>query len=269
MWLGVLTIAAVSGLAVVAFGGYAVYDYAMNNPAFCRSCHTMEVAWTRWASSEHRKIDCHACHQQRVSESARQVVVFAVQQPERVGKHADVPAERCRECHTSGDEHWRQVAATAGHTVHAQVKRIECVTCHSTAIHRLVPSATVCANCHEAQTGGARAIKIPQMGDFHCVDCHQFLRENSPLRPTAETCLSCHQGLPVTTTVGWPQDRSHATLACGTCHKPHEKAKPIVTCTACHTAPNPAIHPKDTVAAGATSFTTCTACHQPHRWKIQ
>jgi hypothetical protein len=269
LWLAFLAALAVTGIAVIAFGGYTVYDFTMNNPAFCRSCHTMEAAWTRWASSEHRKVDCHSCHQQSVVESARQVVVFAVRQPERVGKHADVPAERCRECHTSGDPKWRQVAATAGHEVHAQTRRIECVTCHSAAIHRLRPAATICANCHEAQAIGARAIKIPQMADFHCVDCHQFLRQNSPLRPTQETCLGCHQGLPATRTVGWPEGRAHTSLACGTCHKPHEKAQPIVTCTSCHVAPSPAIHPKETVAAGAQSYTTCTACHQPHRWKVQ
>lgn len=264
LWLAFLIAAAVTGIAVVAFGGYTVYDYTMNNPAFCRSCHTMEVAWTRWASSEHKKVDCHACHEQSIVESARQVVVFAFRQPERVGKHAEVPAERCRECHTSGDPQWRQVAATAGHDVHAQARKIECVTCHSTAIHRLRPAATICANCHEAQAVGARAIKIPQMADFHCVDCHQFLRQNSPLRPTQDTCLSCHQGLPTKQTVGWPQGRAHTTLACGTCHKPHEKTQPIVNCTSCHAAPKPEIH-----APVMQSKTPCVTCHQPHKWKVQ
>jgi nitrate/TMAO reductase-like tetraheme cytochrome c subunit len=268
-FLAALIAAGAAAIAVVAFGGYTVYDYTMNNPAFCRSCHTMEAAWTRWASSEHRKVDCHACHQQSIAESARQVVTFAVRRPERVGKHAEVPAERCQTCHTGGDPRWRQVAATAGHDVHAAARGIECVTCHSTAVHRLRPAATVCANCHDAQAVGARAIKIQQMADFHCVDCHQFLRQNSPLRPTPETCLSCHQGLPAKQTVGWPQNRAHTTLACGTCHKPHEKARPIVTCMSCHTAPNPAVHPKETVAAGARSYTACTACHQPHQWKVQ
>ena len=264
LWLAVLIALAVSGIAVVAFGGYTVYDYTMNNPAFCRSCHTMEVAWTRWASSEHKKVDCHSCHEQSISESARQVVTFAVRRPERVGKHAEVPADRCQTCHTSGDPQWRQVAATAGHDVHARVRQIQCVTCHSTAVHRLKPATTICANCHEAQALGGRAIKIPQMADFHCVDCHQFLRQNSPLRPTPDTCLSCHRGLPTKQTVGWPEGRAHATLACGTCHKPHEKAAPIVNCTSCHAAPKPEIH-----APVMQSNTPCVTCHQPHKWKVQ
>ena len=264
LWLAFLIAVTVTGIAVVAFGGYTVYDYTMNNPAFCRSCHTMEVAWTRWASSEHKKVDCHSCHEQSIAESARQVITFAVRRPERVGKHAEVPADRCQTCHTSGDPQWRQVAATAGHDVHARVRQIQCVTCHSTAVHRLKPATTICANCHEAQAVGARAIKIPGMADFHCVDCHQFLRQNSPLRPTQDTCLSCHRGLPTKQTVGWPEGRAHTTLACGTCHKPHEKAAPLVNCTSCHAAPKPEIH-----APVMQSKTPCIPCHQPHQWKVQ
>src|SRR3989337_4352106 len=84
LWLAFLSAVTVTGIPVVGFGGYTVYDYTMNNPAFCRSCHTMEVAWTRWASSEHKKVDCHSCHEQSIVESARQVVVVAFRQAERV-----------------------------------------------------------------------------------------------------------------------------------------------------------------------------------------
>src|SRR3990170_4130321 len=120
------------GAAAVAFAGYTAIDYTMNNPAFCRSCHIMEAAWTRWSTSEHRKVDCHSCH-------------------------------------ASGDPRWRQVAETAGHQVHAERRQIECVLCHSQAVHRIQPSTAVCAKCHQAQSIGARAIKI-QMAEFHCVD---------------------------------------------------------------------------------------------------
>lgn len=263
-WLIVLAGAAALTAALFIYGGFTVYDYTMNNPAFCRSCHTMEAAWTRWSTSEHRKVDCHACHEQSVVESARQVITFAVRRPERVGKHAEVPSLRCATCHTSGDPTWRQVAETAGHQVHAETRRIECVTCHSVAIHRLVRPPEICANCHEAQATGARAIKIAAMADFHCVDCHQFLRQNSPLRPTARSCLECHQALPVKKTAGWPEGRAHAALTCATCHKPHERAAPIVNCTACHAAPKPEIH-----AQVVQSKTPCTTCHQPHYWKTR
>lgn len=268
-WLVALILVIVGVAAAVAITGYTAYDYTTNNPAFCRSCHIMEAAWDRWSTSEHRKVDCHSCHKQSVVESARQVIVFAFRHPERVGKHAEVPTARCATCHESGNPIWAQVARTAGHQVHAERKQIECVVCHSTSVHRFKPAAEVCATCHEAQAKGDRAIKIAQMADFHCVDCHQYLRENSPLRPTRLTCLQCHQGLPTMKTAGWPQGAPMSSLACSTCHKPHERAEPIVTCTSCHPAPNPAIHPKAVVTAGATSYATCTACHVPHRWTLK
>jgi len=263
-WLIVLVGAAASTAALLVYGGVTVYDYAMNNPAFCRSCHTMEAAWNRWTTSEHRKVDCHACHEQSVIASARQVITFALRRPERVGKHAVVPSARCETCHTSGDPTWTQVAATAGHRVHAETRKIACVTCHSVAIHRLVRPPEICASCHEAQVSGVRAIKIAAMADFHCVDCHQFLRPSSPLRPTAQTCLGCHQALPVKTTVGWPEGRAHATLSCATCHKPHERAAPLVDCASCHASPKPEIH-----AQVVQRRTPCTTCHQPHYWKVR
>jgi len=261
VWAGAAV--AVAGVAAIAFAGYTAYDYTMNNPAFCRSCHIMEAAWTRWSTSEHRNVDCHACHEQSIVESARQVITFVVRRPERVGRHAEVPSERCAVCHESGDARWRQVAATAGHQVHAERQRIECVVCHSRSVHRIQPSTQICAECHQAQATGVRAVKIRQMAEFHCVDCHQFLRLDSPLRPTRQTCLQCHQSLPPKRTVGFPAGAAHTTLPCGTCHKPHEQARPIVACTTCH-SPKPEIH-----AAVLAAQTPCTTCHQPHRWTVK
>src|SRR3972149_2458248 len=83
-------------------------------PPFAPPCHIMEAAWTRWSTSEHRKVDCHSCHEQSVAESARQVIVFAVRRPERVGRHAVVPGGRCRACHTSGDPRRRPGAGAGG-----------------------------------------------------------------------------------------------------------------------------------------------------------
>ncbi|MDQ7820383.1 MAG: cytochrome c3 family protein [Armatimonadota bacterium] len=268
-WLAAAVVGMAAAAAALITAGYTLYDYTMNNPAFCRSCHIMEAAWDRWAASEHRAVDCHACHQQSIVESARQVIVFVVRQPQRVGRHAEVPAARCRTCHASGDPAWIQVARTAGHQVHAERRQIECVTCHSTGIHRIRAVADVCARCHEAQAVGARAVKIAQMADFHCVDCHQYLRPDSPLRPTRQTCLQCHQGLPPRRTAGFPGGAPHTGFACSTCHKPHEQARPVVTCVSCHPAPAPAVHPAAVVAAAARDFAACTSCHVPHRWTLR
>lgn len=248
-------------LAGAGLIGFTTYDYVMNNPAFCRSCHTMEQAWTRWATSEHRKVVCHECHRASVLESTRQVVVFVLRQPQRVGPHALVRAEVCARCHESGDPRWRQVGRTAGHVVHAEQRNIQCVACHAPSIHRFRPPTAVCGQCHVAQTRGERVVKIKAMADQHCTDCHGFLRPDSPLRPTRQTCLQCHQTLPNQAGL-WPPD-APMQFACGQCHKPHQQAQPVVVCTACHEKPRADMHP-----ASILQSTPCTACHIRHRWTV-
>ncbi|MDR7483960.1 MAG: NapC/NirT family cytochrome c [Armatimonadota bacterium] len=251
------------GLGVVAAGFYGVargVDYTMNDPNFCRSCHIMEPAWDRWQASEHRKVNCHACHEASIMDSARQVITFVIRQPERVGRHAVVPKEVCARCHESGDPRWRQVAATAGHRIHEQQRRIQCVVCHAPSVHRFTPPTEICGACHVAQTRGERVIKIRAMADQHCVDCHEFLRAETPLRPGRQTCLECHRLIP--REVGsWPPD-APMQFACSQCHRPHEQARPIVVCTTCHERPKPSIHPTEVLKT-----TPCTVCHRPHRWR--
>jgi hypothetical protein len=243
-----------------AYSAYRGYDYSMHNPAFCRNCHTMEEAWTRWESSEHRDVTCHACHEANILDSAKQVVVFVLRRPQHVGTHAVVPREVCQRCHTSGDERWRQVAATAGHTVHAEARGIQCVVCHAPSIHRFAPPTEVCGACHVAQTTGERRVAIRAMADQHCTECHEFLSLESPLRPGRQTCLGCHQLIPGQ--VGsWPAG-APMQFPCSGCHKPHERSQPIVACRACHDQPREDIHP-----ASMLQNTPCTACHVPHRWK--
>ncbi|MCK4777158.1 MAG: NapC/NirT family cytochrome c, partial [Actinomycetia bacterium] len=43
---------------IVMTGGY-IYS---NNPAFCGSCHELQVAYDTWKSSTHRNVHCVDCH---------------------------------------------------------------------------------------------------------------------------------------------------------------------------------------------------------------
>jgi nitrate/TMAO reductase-like tetraheme cytochrome c subunit len=248
-------------LVGAAYGAGRSYSYVMNDPRFCRSCHTMEQAWDRWQTSEHRKVDCHSCHEASIVESARQVITFVVRQPERVGRHAVVPREVCARCHESGDARWRQVEETAGHKVHAGQRNIQCVVCHAPSIHRFRPPTAVCGSCHVAQTRGERTIKIRAMADQHCIDCHQFLRLDSPLRPSRQTCLDCHRLIP--SQVGMFPANAPMQFPCAQCHRPHEAARPVVACASCHEKPRADLHPAEMLKT-----TPCTTCHVPHRWKV-
>ncbi len=253
-------------LVVVIFGGsfasYRIYDYTQNDPSFCRSCHTMEKAWERWSQSEHSQVSCHSCHEVSPVQGAELVVNYLLERPDQNTTHARVKDESCEACHYSGNPTWVQVAQTAGHKTHAEEQNIACQTCHGLRLHEFMPAIEICAACHADHVAGeAMAIKVPQMQNMHCVECHPFLREDSPLRPTRETCLSCHQK--IEDGVTFPED-GPMKWDCKECHKPHEKDMPVVNCLSCHTdARQQGLH-----AAATHSQTACQACHLPHEWKV-
>ncbi|MDP2935211.1 MAG: NapC/NirT family cytochrome c [Dehalococcoidia bacterium] len=242
----------------IGYGSLQVYSYTQNDPNFCRSCHTMETAWQRWRTSEHRNVNCHSCHEQSPIESSQLVVLYALSQPDRVSKHAGISDESCMKCHGNGKSRWFQIGATPGHKVHFEEQRISCVKCHSITIHRFAPSTEICKVCHSEQK-----VKITNMGQRYCLDCHQFLREDSPLRPTRQTCLDCHLKQ-AQTKVHWP-DNAPMQFQCSQCHKPHISEAPEANCLSCHKdIPKTGLHEKPPHAA-----TNCQACHQPHEWKVE
>lgn len=260
---GWLRIGVVVFLVVYAAGLGVAYNYTENNPNFCRSCHTMINAWARWKTSEHSKVNCHDCHRQSKVDSLEQLAKYLAQRPDTVSKHAEVPDRVCAKCHESGNPAWIQVINTAGHRVHAEQKGIPCTTCHSTSLHRFHPTTQLCATCHGDHVTGDKAIKVHGMDEFQCLTCHDFLRENSPLRPVRESCLDCHTRLLKQTRVTWPAG-APMQFPCGQCHKPHLKAEPIVDCQACHgNIPQQGLH-----AGKGHAPASCLSCHQPHRWKV-
>jgi hypothetical protein len=246
-----------------SYGSFRMYSYSQDDPAFCRQCHTMETAWDKWSNSEHSKVNCHSCHEVSPIAGAELVINYLIEKPDRNTNHATVPDQACKNCHYSGDPEWVQVASTAGHRVHAQQNNIACQTCHGMLLHRFKPATDICYACHPDQVKGQQQeIKVPQMQELHCQECHQFLRENSPLRPTRETCLSCHQKLP-SQSVTFP-DNAPMKWDCSECHKPHEAAKPTVDCNSCHAQ----VRTEGLHAASTHSRTACQTCHKPHEWKV-
>lgn len=249
-----------------AFKMADAYDYVQNDPRFCRSCHIMEKAWDRWLTSEHRSLTCHQCHEASVVDNTRLLWTYAFTRREQVDRHAVVQDEACEKCHESGNPRWRQVALTAGHSVHAEEQGIACVKCHALTTHRFTPPGTICQTCHEGQR-----IMVSGMATTHCISCHNFLKEDTaslltkeghPLLPTREPCLSCHraQGRPDIT---WPVGAA-MQFPCLQCHQPHKQAEPTVNCQSCHPAAlSQGLHAKESHVASK-----CQTCHQPHQWKV-
>ncbi len=258
----------------VAFGGFRVMNYTQDDPSFCRSCHTMQKAWDKWATSVHREVNCHSCHEQNPIESAELVLQYVTARPNDVKKHAGISDEACLKCHANGNGNGTgnvtgssdgngdgekaspQIIHTAGHKVHVEDEKIACTKCHSVSIHRFEAPAKICMACHNEE------VTLTKMARRYCLDCHNYLRDNSTLRPTRETCLDCHQAQ-VQSEVHWPAN-APMQFQCSQCHKPHTAEKPQEACKSCHTGiPQQGLHKVKTH-----SQATCTACHKPHEWKV-
>jgi len=245
-------------VAVLSFGIYLAVDfwnYMDNDPDFCNSCHIMEESWDKWASSEHAEVGCHSCHHQSIFASAALLVNFIFGDFERIEEHSAVPDHVCEECHESNDPKWIQVAATAGHEVHAEGQNIACTKCHSVSVHRFEPPGPICSVCHED-----KHVEMEGMASMHCTACHEFLVHEEGLLPHRAGCLECHEALVNGEGITWPAD-APMQYECGECHKPHEQAKPVADCAACHTTDG--MH-----TTLSHSATPCITCHKPHAWYV-
>lgn len=234
-------------------------NYVENDPSFCKSCHTMVKAWDRWSTSEHSKVQCHACHESSPIDSAEQIIKYTANRPNEVNKHAVVTDEACAKCHESHDPKWKQIADTAGHKVHVEEQNLACIKCHALTVHRFAAPTEICLACHSDQK-----VKMTKMAELHCLDCHNYLSENSPLRPTRSTCLDCHEKVPNQLHVTWPADAPMRFL-CSQCHLPHQQVTPSVQCLNCHKdQQTKGLHAGKTHAA-----TPCDTCHKPHEWNVK
>ncbi len=269
----VLASAALIVLFSGSYGSFRLYSYTQGDPNFCRLCHTMDTAWGKWSTSSHSMVNCHSCHEINPVSGAELVVDYLINKPNRVADHASVSDAACKACHYSGDPEWVQVANTAGHQVHVDKTNIACQVCHGMNLHQFEPSTHICDACHPGEVAGERdAIKVPQMQELHCEECHPFLAENSLLRPTRETCLSCHQKMPVQVT--FPHQSAPRTVVfpdngpmkwdCMQCHKLHQAKEPVVDCNSCHGQ----VKTKGLHAVSAHSQAECLSCHWPHRWRV-
>lgn len=262
----VIKVGIVAVLLILIFGGsyasYRIYDYSQNDPEFCRSCHTMETAWERWNTSEHSNVGCHSCHHVNPVQGAQLVMNYLLERPDKNTSHAHITDEACEQCHYSGDPTWVQVEQTAGHQAHAEEQNIACQTCHGLRLHEFQPATEICAACHADHVADHEMeIKVPAMQDLHCVECHPFLREDSPIRPTRDTCLECHQKLDL-----WVSFPDNAPMAwdCKECHKPHQEDNPVVACRSCHEGGRTeGLHGTTTHAEAR-----CIECHHPHEWVV-
>jgi cytochrome c nitrite reductase small subunit len=145
----VLIALAIGGVAAVwigVFGAVRAYRFMEDDPSFCRTCHTMQQAWDRWETGEHRDVTCHSCHEGDPVNSMRQVYEYVTRQPDEVHSRPRVMAEVCLDCH-SGENGSGLAKADLRHSAGG---RTDCLLCHGDELHRFQPPAwgKICESCH-------------------------------------------------------------------------------------------------------------------------
>ena len=277
--------AAVVVLAAAGFGA-ATWHFVMHDNDFCSGCHVMAPSFGRFQTSEHKSLNCHDCHQQPLTASARQLYLWVLDRPDEIGPHAKVPTRVCAECHIreQPDSVWQRISATAGHRIHlesdsASLRDVQCVTCHGVSVHQFVPADSTCgqSECHartEIRLAGMRG-----QTDLHCTVCHQFTAPVSErtvldssralLVPRESQCLGCHE-MRVRLAEFDPETEPHDAV-CGTCHDPHEQETPEAAYETCATS---GCHARaDTITPfhrglRAAVLEDCAGCHEAHGWHV-
>ena len=278
--LAVLVVAAASVGGVFA---YRSYNYVQHDNDFCLSCHLMQDPYERFSRSDHRGLGCKACHQPTPVVRANMALTQVLQQPDSLTVHAQVPNQRCIDCHVNGDpDEWRLISSSVGHRIHLESKDPElqdlnCVECHSTSVHEFAATSRTCAQsgCHETTE-----ITLGKMGNLtmHCIACHDFsrpVRTDLPadslriaLQPDREQCLSCHQMRVLVSDM--PENEPH-NAACALCHDPHKQSTPaeaVQSCagSGCHEAVDTLSPLHRGLPPGV--LQTCTRCHPAHQFRI-
>ena len=284
-----LALGALVLIVTAASGGAATWNYTQHSNDFCTGCHVMNPAFQGFATGEnkHAELSCHACHQQPLSASARQLYLWIAERPDEIGEHAKVPSRVCETCHVTSDTAtWQRIAATAGHRVHLEsdssaLREIQCVSCHGVEVHRFRPVAATCgqSNCHDASDSEIVLGKMGEQTVRHCTSCHAFTADvpalatrdsaRGTLVPGRQECFGCHEMRQVLADFDEARDPHGGT--CGTCHNPHVQKTPADAAGSCATAgchANWRDEPFHTGASHRRVGAQCLTCHLAHSAKV-
>jgi nitrate/TMAO reductase-like tetraheme cytochrome c subunit len=291
-WLSRLSLPMLAAIGVVLAGGvgaggyyaYRTYDYVQHDNDFCLSCHLMQEPFQKFAKSAHRGLGCKACHQPTIIARTSMALTQIVENPESLAVHAEVPNQRCADCHIKGDPaKWRIIANTAGHKAHLdsnnpKLKGLQCVQCHSVSLHEFAPVDKTCAQagCH-----ADKKINLGKMSNLtiHCAACHSFVAPvdsvsasepknvANAILPNQNECLSCHA---MRRAMQLPNPDPHGGK-CASCHNPHVQKTPKdawKSCTkaGCHTRPDTLTAFHKGLPPGV--LESCGTCHKAHDFSL-
>lgn len=200
-------------IIVVGVAAYAVFDYTMYDPKFCKVCHTlMNESYVTWEASTHGdkqgNVTCHTCHPltpEYIVSVAGSLIHgvfkgFPDEIPERPEGEVVVRNKDCTRCHLDKveeglfahhvPEEAPKVASSQFHAVHYYTEQTDCALCHGYArkrLHVFTSEPDDCLDCHDKHEDRIHATKS---SDVACLNCHTDSTAN--LEPVNEKCLFCH-----------------------------------------------------------------------------
>jgi len=246
--LAAYLIAALGAIAIL-IGYLGIRRYTNESPRFCESCHEVAPEVAVWLESEHRGINCQACHHATMEEGLKILWVYL-----RGGMpdihHAKVSVRSCASCHASHDRRWPEVANSSGHRVHSSDEGLGCTDCHGQQMHFDQPAREICVSCHKGQDAGSAHEPV------HCLACHNFLSTEDSVLPQQRDCMRCHakQDRPIVLPSTAPMQ-----FVCSGCHEPHASGR-IAPCADCH-------RPSELCGLHThADHQKCGDCHEPHEW---
>jgi nitrate/TMAO reductase-like tetraheme cytochrome c subunit len=262
-------------LLVLALPEAGAYRAAMDDQAYCLSCHAMEEPVEAVAATAHDSLACADCHVPTLERRGQEALSVLAGSPPLPPGHDDAALATCVDCHIgdSADPDVR-VDDLAGHRVHREselpeLAELTCLDCHAVDDHTFEASTQGCtaAGCHEDWNIrlGAMAHESMECGDCHDLD-RVLARTDSverALRPDESTCLECHEMAEVYEV---PEHDPHEG-DCGACHLPHEHTtveQAATTCTdaGCHTRADTLTALHEGLLPGA--LQDCVSCHVAH-----
>ena len=236
--------------AIAILGSYlGIRRYTNESPRFCESCHEVAPEVGIWLESEHRDINCQACHHSTIKEGLEILWVYLLGEMPDI-RHAEVSVRSCASCHASHDRRWPEVANSSGHRAHTTVEGLNCTDCHGQQMHFGQPAREICLQCHEGKDTGAAH------EPSHCLACHNYLSTDDKLLPRTRDCMRCHakQDRPIRLPPTAPMH-----FVCSGCHEPHADGR-IAPCADCHSSSELCgLHDHD-------DHQQCGDCHEPHEW---
>ena len=298
-------------LLLIAVGtGFKAYHYMMHDNDFCRGCHIFVPSGQLFVrpdtgtyllvnahEGKHDTLTCHSCHPFELKAQTKELYYWMVARPQEIPPHGKVPREICEQCHVTGPakDTWKRITSTAGHRIHfesdsAEIKKIECLTCHARTAHRFQPADTTCAQqgCHFTDSIRIRLGRmsarfdpgkpLPNEEALYCNSCHQFTADAQfvtsdsvlgLLRPGSRQCFTCHEMR--TLLVNFDPAREPHGGSCGMCHNPHTDVKPtnaLKSCTDAQCHANWRDVEFHTGPSHRKAAERCETCHEPHSARV-